>query len=116
MPNSPNVPARTIRAKRMSRTAEAIFIDGMTKLAIAVKDTTITIAPDTKPACTAACPKTRAPTIEMAGPMTRGIRTPASRMTSKISSIAKASYKAGRGAPSRCPAKVIRSVVGIISC
>ncbi|MNI96474.1 hypothetical protein D3C73_1549290 [compost metagenome] len=54
MPNNPIVPARNIRMNRNSLTAAAILIAGRTKLEIAVNETTMTIAADTIPACTAA--------------------------------------------------------------
>ncbi len=63
-------------------------------------DTTITIAGETNPACTAASPKTSAPTIEIAEPTARGNRTPASRKISNVISIINASIIAGKGTPS----------------
>ncbi|MNS97865.1 hypothetical protein D3C72_1322140 [compost metagenome] len=98
-----------------SLTAAAILIAGRTKLEIAVNETTMTMAADTIPACTAACPRTSAPTIEIAGPIALGIRTPASRITSKVISMTSASSRAGRGVLSRCAAKAINKVVGSIS-
>ncbi|MNP55072.1 hypothetical protein D3C76_1496840 [compost metagenome] len=74
---------------------------GITKLEIAVIATTITIAADTIPASTAACPITIVPTIDTACPIVRGIRMPASRKISKAISIINASIKAGKGVPSR---------------
>ncbi|MNC49708.1 hypothetical protein D3C75_989060 [compost metagenome] len=50
MPKSPSVAAINIMTKRMSRIELAIASDGITKLEIAVKDTTITIAAETSPA------------------------------------------------------------------
>ncbi|MMZ65576.1 hypothetical protein D1872_279870 [compost metagenome] len=96
--------------------AADIFTIGMTKLEIAVKETTITIPAEINPACTAAWPSTNAPTMEIADPTTRGIRTPASRIISKVISMMKASSKAGNGIPSRWAVKLNNSGVGISSC
>lgn len=93
----------------------AILIEGNTRLEMAVIDTSINIAADTSPVSTAAVPTTRVPTIEMDDPIALGIRTPASRKISKVTSIMIASKKAGNGTSSRCAIKLTRSSDGIIS-
>ncbi|MNN69150.1 hypothetical protein D3C81_1849120 [compost metagenome] len=66
----------------MIRAAIDIPISGMTKLAMAVMDTIMTIDDEINPAATAAWPMTKVPTMEMACPTFLGIRTPASRRIS----------------------------------
>ncbi|MNR46597.1 hypothetical protein D3C85_1655910 [compost metagenome] len=85
------------------------------KVEIAVIATIMTMAGPTNPASTAACPMTSAPTMETACPMVRGIRMPASRRISNVTSINMASINAGKGIPSRCAAILMSNVVGIIS-
>ncbi|MNJ62260.1 hypothetical protein D3C77_580950 [compost metagenome] len=86
---------------------------GIVNEAIPVAATMMTIGADTIPACTAAWPITRAPTMLTAEPIALGRRIPASRSPSKTSSIIIASMIAGNGTPSRAPEMLIRSVVGI---
>lgn len=104
----------SIRKRTMRRETPALYT-GMLNEQIPVKATTTTIGVETRPAETAASPMTRAPTILMAGPMARGIRSPASRRISKVTSIKKASRKVGKGIPSRAAAMVRSNGVGIIS-
>jgi hypothetical protein len=101
IPNNPNEAASTINRNRTILIAIDILIEGTTKLEIAVIDTTITIAADTIPASTAACPITNVPTIDIACPIGLGIRIPASLRISNVISIINASMNAGKGVPSR---------------
>ncbi|MNC26440.1 hypothetical protein D3C75_745710 [compost metagenome] len=88
---------------------------GRAKLAMAVIATTITMAADTSPASTAACPITSVPTIDTDWPIDFGSLIPASRSTSKVTSIINASIKAGNGMPSRWLIRLISRGVGISS-
>ncbi|MNI73789.1 hypothetical protein D3C73_1298200 [compost metagenome] len=88
---------------------------GIAKLAIPVRAITITIIGVMIPASTTADPRISAPTTETVWPMTRGMRTPASRRISKANSISSASTNAGKGTFSRWESRLIKSVVGIIS-
>ena len=90
-------------------------VEGDTKLAIAVKETTMTTAEDTMPASTTDCPMTKPPTIDTALPAALGIRSTASRNISNTNSIRNASRYVGNGMPSRCAASFSSSWVGIIS-
>ena len=54
IPKSPKVAANIIKPKRSSLAELAMLTEGATKLAMAVNATMITMAADTKPACTAA--------------------------------------------------------------
>ncbi|MNG15502.1 hypothetical protein D3C84_993340 [compost metagenome] len=67
----------------------------------------MTIGALTMPACTAASPITIAPTMEMVCPIVVGMRCPASRITSKVTSIMRASKIAGNGTISLLAAKEI---------
>ncbi len=82
---------------------------------MAVAETIITMAGDTKPALMAASPITRPPTILTACPIVFGRRTPASRSTSKVNSMIRASATAGKGIPSLTEAMLKSSCVGSIS-
>lgn len=115
IPIMPKEAASAIKIKRSMRTVIDKLNEGNTKLDIAVKDTTITIAADTIPASTAACPITSVPTIDTVCPIVFGIRMPASRNISNVISIANASINAGNGTPSRCEAMLISNIVGSIS-
>lgn len=115
IPNNPKEAASIIMMKRSILTAIAMSYEGDTKLEIAVIDTTITMVDVIIPASTAAVPITNAPTIDIVGPIDRGIRAPASRKISKVISMINASIKAGKGTPSLCAAKFINKAVGIIS-
>ncbi|MOA06855.1 hypothetical protein D3C78_1265220 [compost metagenome] len=115
IPKKPNVAALIMRRKRNNLADTAIEKTGVARLDIAVSETTITIAVDTKPACTAACPMTSAPTMDTADPIAFGIRTPASRRISKITSINSASTNAVNGVASSCETSEITNCVGIIS-
>jgi hypothetical protein len=65
-PNRPNTPAPKSRAKR--KIVPTSIRGGTIKVATAVREITITIAGPIRPADTAACPITRAPTIFTACP------------------------------------------------
>ena len=65
-------------------------------------------------ACTAACPKIKAPTIPMVGPMGEGTRKPASRISSKAISIDSTSITDGNGTLSLDPAMAINKSGGIM--
>ncbi|MNC73933.1 hypothetical protein D3C75_1252130 [compost metagenome] len=82
---------------------------------MAVKDTIMVSTGPTKPACTADWPITRAPTIPMVWPMVPGRRRLASRKSSMLISISRASKKAGNGTPVRLAALESISGVGSIS-
>ena len=69
----------------------------MAKEAIPVIATIIIKIGLTIPALTAACPKTKAPTIPMVGPIGEGTLKPASRINSKEISIIKISTIIGKG-------------------
>ena len=83
--------------------------------AIAESEIIITIIGDTIPADTAASPKTIAPRIEIALPERCGILMSLSLSISKTKIKPKASIMAGKGTPSRCAAKFINKVTGIVS-
>ena len=57
IPKSPKVAANIIKPKRSSLAELAMLTEGATKLAMAVNATMITMAADTKPACTAPDPE-----------------------------------------------------------
>jgi hypothetical protein len=76
---------------------------------------TIIIIGDINPASTAACPSTNAPTIDMEEPTTNGTLVSASLNISKLSQRSRASIKEGKGTPSRCILKFIRTEVGNVS-
>ena len=111
IPSNPKEAANIINGKRSMRTGMAILTEGNTKFEIAVIETTMTIAADTIPASTAAVPTTKVPTMDTACPTAFGIRMPASRKISKVTSIT----TAGNGTPSRCAIKFVNKSEGIIS-
>ena len=76
---------------------------------------TMIIIGDIIPASTAACPKTKAPTIDIDEPTTNGTLVSASLSISKLSQRSNASIKEGKGTPSRCILKLIRTEVGSVS-
>ena len=82
---------------------------------IAVTASIIIIIGDTIPALTAASPRIRAPTTEIADPPIFGIRISLSLNISKDKSINSASKKAGKGTVLLWEAKFIRSSNGNIS-
>src|SRR5699024_11300815 len=89
--------------------------EGTVNSAIAVVAIIITIGALTKPASTAACPNTKAPTILTAEPTVLGNLTPDSLIRSNIIVINKASTITGNDTPSLAPAIVINSTVDTIS-
>lgn len=95
IPNKPAVAAKIISGNLKMRTAFIMLKVGIVKEATAVAAITITMAGEIRPTVTAAWPITRAPTILMACPMTRGKRIPASISISKTTCIARASTTAG---------------------
>ena len=66
-------------------------------------------------AATAAWPRMIAPTMPIVEPRMPGMRTPASRMSSKDTSITKTSNQAGKGTSSRAAAIASASSVGSAS-
>ena len=66
-------------------------------------------------ASTAACPRTKAPTIPIVCPSGVGTRTPASRISSREISIMRISKKIGKGTDSREPMMTSNNSVGINS-
>ena len=82
------------------RTEIPILKAGRAKLAIAVMDTTITIAADTRPASTAARPITKVPTMETDWPIDLGNRIPASQNFKRDFHNQRLN-KCGNGTPSR---------------
>ncbi len=82
------------------------------KAVIATMTTSIGLTID---AATAACPRISAPTIPRVGPITPGILTPASRISSIAISIISTSTTVGKGTFSRLAAMAKRRSVGIIS-
>ena len=97
MPNNPNVAARNMSGKRSIRTEIAMLIAGITKLLMAVMETTIIIAEKTIPAPTAARLSTSTPTIEIAHQMARGIHMRDSGKISPVSSTKPTSINLGTG-------------------
>ncbi|MNZ87732.1 hypothetical protein D3C78_1066020 [compost metagenome] len=85
---------------------------GIEKEDIAVTATTMTKKGLTMPACTAASPMIRPPTMPIAGPIGLGRRIPASRNTSIEISRIKTSIMDGNGTPCRESMIVIASSVG----
>ena len=112
-PYKPNKAALNIATKRSIRNEIPVLYCGMVKEEIAVIATTITIIGLMIPACTAASPIIRPPTIPIAGPIGFGKRKPASRRISMDIYIMSASIRAGKGTPSRVFIIEIASFVGI---
>ena len=79
-----------------------------------VMATIIMVIGDTIDASTAACPKTKAPTILMAVVMLLGLLISLSLNTSNIVINNMISKKVGKGTPSLCTAREISSLSGIV--
>ena len=115
IPTIPRVVAKSIKNIRQNLMAFTIPISENISDAIAESEIIITIIGDTIPADTAASPKTIAPRIEIALPERCGILMSLSLSISKTKIKPKASIMAGKGTPSRCAAKFINKVTGIVS-
>ena len=87
----------------------------MQKEEIAVTDTIIIKIGLTIPASTALCPKIKAPTIPIVGPIGEGMRKPPSRISSKENSITSNSIIIGNGTPALEATIVKSNFVGINS-
>lgn len=101
VPYMPRTAANNMPANRKIRRVMPALYIGMENEEIAVTATTITRNGLTIPACTAASPMIRPPTIPIAGPMGFGRRIPASRKISMEISRISTSIKAGKGTPWR---------------
>ena len=77
MPKNPAIKPSKIKANRKYLKWNPKEKSGMAKEAIPVIATTIIKIGLTIPALTAACPKTKAPTIPIVGPIAEGTRSPA---------------------------------------
>ncbi len=111
MPYKPRIAAKKRNANLSNLAPTAMLNEGVAKDATPVPATTITMIDDTEPDLIAASPNTSTPTILTAGPTSLGRRMPASRTTSNVSSIIRASDNAGKGIPSHCAA--ILSINGV---
>ena len=87
---------------------------GMAKELRALRATTTTAMGLTRLAPTAASPMIRPPTMPMVPLSGPGIRTLASRISSKASSIRRTSKRLGKGTPRRASAKDSSRLVGRI--
>src|SRR5690606_11944620 len=104
----PRKPKKLAIINKMKRMYMIVLLrGGVIKLHMAVMATMITIRLLAIPAATDASPNTIAPTMLSACPIVLGIRTPASRKSSKAIIINIASTKGENGTPCREAASVI---------
>ena len=113
IPKKPRKPA--IKTNRTLRIMIDSSNSGTAKVQIAVNAMTITIVELTRPAFTAASPIIKAPTMLIAGPITRGSLIPDSLNISKKNIIKRVSSKVGKGISFIAPDIFTSRMVGIIS-
>ncbi|MNR41218.1 hypothetical protein D3C85_1595800 [compost metagenome] len=109
----PKAAAQNIAGKRSIRKEMPALYCGIENEHIAVNATTMTRIGLTIPACTAASPIMRPPTIPIAGPIGFGRRSPASRNISMAVSIISASSRDEKGTPTLVAIIEITNLVGI---
>ena len=116
-----NIPYNPTKEPSNKKISFHILIELTISLSLNKNDATDDIAitmimiGDIRPASTAAWPKTKAPTIDIDEPTTNGTLVSASLSISKLSQRSNASIKDGKGTPSLCILKLIRTEVGSVS-
>ena len=100
IPIIPKILAAKIKIKRQDRIPFMKSMSVKTKLQIDVKATTMTVIGETIPASTAACPRTKAPTILMAADILLGLLKSLSLKISKMVVSKIISKVVGKGTPS----------------
>ena len=110
----PRILAANMKIKRHDLIPFMKSISVKIKLHIDVKATTITVIGETIPASTAACPKTKAPTILMAADILLGLLKSLSLNISKIVVSKIISKVVGKGTPSLWIAKDINNLGNLI--
>ena len=114
MPMIPRMLAANMKIKRQVLIPFMKSMSVKTRLQIDVKATTMTVIGETMPASTAACPKTKAPTILMAADILLGLRKSLSLSISNMVVSNIISKAVGKGTPSLWMARDIRSLSGIV--
>ena len=112
MPKMPSHPPIKMKPNFSSRNGAPNSSFGIASEQSAETATTTTVIGLTRLAETAASPMISPPTIPIVPPSGPGMRTPASRISSKANSIRRISRMPGNGTPFRASANASRSLVG----